>query len=191
MVAAKLSARIVKEKIELILSQVEPLEKIYTERSLADSMRVSRQLDEFGRLAQSLGSKPDPIAKPGQFVVTNGQVQLLRALHASLLPTLQRTFPALLWAAVTERNSQVIVHTLLDLAHLPMLVKLLSGRGMPMSLRFMVWAAIGDALTHEPNRFGDRELDLLDRAQKADRRRFPELHYAPEDSLPRGRSYVE
>jgi hypothetical protein len=191
MAAAKPSARTVKGKIALILSQVEPLEKIYSERSLVDSTRASRQLDEFGRLARALGPKPDPIAQPGQFVVTHGQVQLLRALYTSLPPVLQRTFPALLWASVEERNSHVVVHTLLDLGRLQMLVKLLSGRRVPMPLRVLVWATIGEALAYESNRFGDRELELLDRAQKDDRRRFPELQYAPEDSMLQGRRYVE
>jgi hypothetical protein len=72
-----------------------------------------------------------------------------------------------------------------------MLVKLLSGRRVPMPLRVLVWATIGEALAYESNRFGDRELELLDRAQKDDRRRFPELQYAPEDSMLQGRRYVE
>jgi hypothetical protein len=193
MVAGKPSERELKEKIRLILSQVEPAAKIYHERSLADSVRDSALTGEVSplyRLAASLGTASNPVARPGQFAVTNPQVQLFRALYTSLAVSRQRKFATMLLSEISERTARVVVHTILDLGHLKTLEKFLSGSTASMSVRGTAWSAVKDALAHEPHRFDEGDFSTLERMQKTDRKRFPQRKHDPEDSIiiPRGYS---
>lgn len=173
-------------KIEIILSQVEAVPKIYNERTFADAIRsaaLTGQAAELYQLVGALEPQPDLVALPGKFVVTNPQVQLLRAFYASLPVPRQRQFVRLLLAQTGDRTVRVIIHTLLDLGRLRAVEKFLSGSKLSMFVRAMTWEAIKAALSHEPHRFGEQELVILERMQVADRKRFPELQYEPGDSL--------
>jgi hypothetical protein len=171
MAAPKPSARALREKITLILSQVDRKAKIYNDVTIAE-------------VARSLGVE----VPPRQPVLVNPQVQLLRVLYTSLPGRHQGQFVTILLKGISDRTAQVIVHTLIDLGHFKALERFLAGN-VPPTVRTLTWMALHDALVHEPQRFGERDLALIEKMQKADRKRFPPTRVQREDSIIIPRNY--
>jgi hypothetical protein len=154
-----------KEKIKLILSQAERYAHIYADPAF-----------DFDQRVRSFGAHTIPIAAPGEALVTNEQVFLLRMLYAHCGPELQERFPLLLLENLNENTAAIIVHTIFDIGHLPALAKAFREKRPTLTIttRLIVWYRVREKLATEAHRFTEQDLTDVDAMRIAELQRTPE-----------------
>lgn len=109
---------------------------------------------------------PDRTLAPrGSLTLDSEQLRLLKVLYGQAGPELQAQFGGALLAQLDERTAPLIVHALYELGKLSELTEALRSRESGLEIRKAVWRAIGDKLAVEHFRFGEPDLDLIDRAR--------------------------
>ena len=155
-----------KDKINLILSQVGPSPQIYSHRD-----KTIAALEAVVHATQSrVPETSTTVYDPGDHEVTNEQVILLRTLYAAQSAELQATFPAVVFGEMTEGNAAVVIAALLGIGYVAGLINTLAGQDPvgKMHLRLNLWKALREALSKQSQRFTDQDLTELEKVRARD-----------------------
>ncbi len=101
------------------------------------------------------------IAAPGEVVVSNEKVLLLRTVYSAASPELQAEFSALLLEHLRPETAAVFVHVLVDVRRLDDVYGLLADEARDVKCRQPLWAAMADKLALEAQLFSDADLGRL------------------------------